>query len=96
MLSLISVLSFATIMISFASAAPVEDYSDTATKKTLEKISEYCSTTPNANITADLIETGNISGFYSDYTCDKASQDKSFLDSNSPDSNNGTTINMLH
>ena len=96
MFRVISVLAFAALAISFANAARVEDYSDTATEKSLEKITDYCAKTPNANITHDLIETGNVSEFYSDYTCDKALQDKSILNENVPDSNNTTTINLLH
>jgi hypothetical protein len=96
MIRVISVLAFAGLAISFANAARVEDYSDTATKKSLEKITDYCAKAPNANITRDLIENGNLSEFYSDYTCDKALQDKSFLNKNDPDSNNTTTINLLH
>ena len=84
------------LSLGLANGALLEDYSDTATKNSLDKILKYCESTPNANITADLIETGNISQFYSDYTCDKAAQDKPLLEKNNPDTNNSTTINLLH
>jgi len=84
------------ISLGFVNAMPLEDYSDTATRKTINKILEYCITTPNANITNDLVNTGNISQFYSDYTCDKAAHDKSIVEHNNPDTNNSTTVTMLH
>lgn len=88
--------TFAVLSIGFANAAFLEDYSDTATKKTLDRILKYCASTPNANISLDLINSGNISQFYSDYTCNKAAQDRPFLKADDPDAQNATTINLLH
>ena len=91
----VSVLSL-ILSLSFANALPLEDYSETATKKTIDKILKYCANTPNSNITNDLVSTGNISQFYSEYTCDKAAQDKSIVDDNNPETSNSTTVTLLH
>ncbi len=88
------VLVSTVISVGFASAAFLEDYSDTPTKKGLNTILDYCSSHPNGNITNDLVSTENISEFYTGYTCDKAAQDNLFLAGNSSMTN--TTITILH
>jgi hypothetical protein len=82
--------------IGFANALPLEDYSDTPTKKSVEKILKYCADNANATLTNDTITSLNLSQFYSDYTCSKAEQAKSLLKSNDPNGDNSTTVTMVH
>ena len=77
----------------FANAAFLEDYSHTPTKKSLNKILDFCESNPDGDIATDLVNTSKISDFYADYTCDKAAQDKAWLDG---DQSNTTTITILH
>ena len=79
--------------VSIAHAAFLEDYSDTPTKKSLNTILDYCQSNTDGNIATDLVNTSKISDFYSDYTCDDAAQEKSWLDGNQT---NTTRITMLH
>jgi hypothetical protein len=88
------VIIFAVLHIGVTSAAFLEDYANTPTKKALNTILEYCGSHPDGNITNDLINTGNISEFYTSYTCGKAAHDKAFLEGNT--SNSDTTITILH
>ena len=80
--------------VSTVSAAFLEDYSATPTKKSLNKILDYCQSNPDGNIATDLVNTSKISDFYADYTCVKASQDKAWLEGNQSDSS--TTITIPH
>lgn len=79
--------------VSTVSAAFLEDYSATPTKKSLNTILNYCQSNPGGNIANDLVNTSKISDFYADYTCDKAAQDKAWLEGNQ---SNSTTITILH
>ena len=78
---------------SIANAAFLEDYADIPTKKSLNTILDYCQSHPGGSIATDLVNTSKISDFYADYTCDKAAQDKAWLDGNQ---SNTTTITILH
>jgi hypothetical protein len=90
---LILMLISTILPVSIANAAFLEDYSDTPTKKSLNTILDYCQSNPDGNITNDLVNTSKISDFYADYTCDKAAQEKSWLDGNQ---SNTTRITILH
>lgn len=84
------------LTIGLASALPLEDYSDTPTKKSVEKILKYCKDNSNATLTNETIMSLNLSQFYSDYTCEKAEQAMSLLKSNNPNGDNSTTVTMVH
>ncbi len=91
---LILMLVSTMLPVSIANAAFLEDYSETPTKKSLNTILNYCQSNPDGNIATDLVNTSKISDFYADYTCDKAAQDKAWLEGNQSSSN--TTITILH
>jgi hypothetical protein len=80
--------------VSTVSAAFLEDYSATPTKKSLNTILNYCQSNPDGNIANDLVNTSKISEFYADYSCDRAAQEKAWLEGNQSSSN--TTITILH
>ena len=90
---LILVLISTILPVSIANAAFLEDYSETPTKKSLNTILDFCQSNPEGNIATDLVNTSKISDFYADYTCEKAAQDKAWLDGNQ---SNTTTITILH
>jgi len=93
--TLLTLLLVSTIFpVSTVSAAFLEDYSHTPTKKSLNTILDFCQSNPDGNIAIDLVNTSKISDFYADYTCEKAAQDKAWLDGNQSSSN--TTITILH
>ena len=72
----------------FAIAIFVEDYSSFPTEEAINDILEYCESNPNGNITTDLVNTEEISEFYTDYTCEQAAGDKEWLDNDrNPDAN---------
>jgi hypothetical protein len=72
----------------FANADFLEDVSSIPTEKSINDILEYCDSNPNGNITSDLVNTKEISEFYTDYSCEQAAQDKAWLDNDAnPDSN---------
>jgi hypothetical protein len=72
----------------FAVAIFVEDYSSFPTEEAINDILEYCESNPNGNITTDLVNTEEISEFYTDYTCEQAAGDKEWLDNDrNPDAN---------
>jgi hypothetical protein len=72
----------------FAVAIFVEDYSSFPTEEAINDILEYCESNPNGNITTDLVNTEEISEFYTDYTCEQAVGDKEWLDNDrNPDAN---------
>jgi hypothetical protein len=72
----------------FAVAVFVEDYSSFPTEEAINDILEYCESNPNGNITTDLVNTEEISEFYTDYTCEQAAGDKEWLDNDrNPDAN---------
>ena len=79
--------------VSTVSAAFLEDYAHTPTKKSLNTILDYCQSNPDGNIASDLVNTSKISDFYAEYSCDDAAQEKSWLDG---DQSNTTTITILH
>jgi hypothetical protein len=71
----------------FANADFLEDVSSIPTEKSINDILEYCDSNPNGNITSDLVNTKEISEFYTDYSCEQAAQDKAWLDNDAnPDS----------
>jgi hypothetical protein len=80
--------------VSTVNAAFLEDYSATPTKKSLNTILNYCQSNPDGNIANDLVNTSKISEFYADYSCDRAAEDKAWLEGNQSSSN--TTITILH
>jgi hypothetical protein len=64
------------------------DVSSIPTEKSINDILEYCDSNPNGNITSDLVNTKEISEFYTDYSCEQAAQDKAWLDNDAnPDAN---------
>jgi hypothetical protein len=72
----------------FAVAIFVEDYSSFPTEEAINDILEYCESNPNGNITTDLVNTEEMSEFYTDYTCEQAAGDKEWLDNDrNPDAN---------
>jgi hypothetical protein len=72
----------------FAVAVFVEDYSSFPTEEAINDILEYCESNPNGNITTDLVNTEEMSEFYTDYTCEQAAGDKEWLDNDrNPDAN---------
>jgi hypothetical protein len=72
----------------FAVAVFVEDYSSFPTEEAINDILEYCESNPKGNITTDLVNTEEISEFYTDYTCEQAAGDKEWLDNDrNPDAN---------
>lgn len=78
----------AALSVGVASAAFLEDYLSVPSEKALKMILEYCDSNPNGNITTNLVDTGNISEFFKDYTCSQATQSEAWFDTNSnPDSN---------
>ncbi len=79
--------------VSTVSAAFLEDYAHTPTKKSLNTILDYCQSNPDGNIASDLVNTSKISDFYAEYSCDDAAQEKSWLEG---DQSNTTTITILH
>jgi hypothetical protein len=88
-----------SIMLSlgFAYALPLEDYSETPTKKSVDKILKFCAdNNANTTLTNETIMSLNLSQFYSDYTCDEAKQAKSLLKSDNPNTDNSTIVTMVH
>ncbi len=81
------------VPISVANNGFLEDYSPNPTKKSLNTILVYCQSNPDGNIATDLVNTSKISDFYAGYTCDKAAQDKAWLEGNQ---SSNTTITILH
>jgi hypothetical protein len=72
----------------FAVAIFVEDYSSFPTEEAINDILEYCESNPNGNITTDLVNSEEISEFYTDYTCEQAAGDKEWLDNDrNPEAN---------
>jgi hypothetical protein len=90
---LILMLISTILPVSIANAAFLEDYAHTPTKKSLNTILDYCQSNPGGSIATDLVNTSKISDFYADYTCDKAAEDKAWLEGNQ---SNTTTITILH
>lgn len=69
LLPMIGVISIA-FSLGFAYALPLEDYSETRTKKSIDKILKFCGVNANTTLTNETIMSLNLSQFYSDYTCD--------------------------
>ena len=86
-------LALTILPVSIVNAAFLEDYSETATQKSLNTILDFCRSNPDGNIATDLVNTSKISDFYADYTCGDAAQEKSWLDGNQ---SNTTRITILH
>ena len=84
------------LSLGFANALPLEDYSETPTKKSVEKILKFCADNANTTLTNETIMSLNLSQFYSDYNCEKAEQAKSLLKSDNPNTDNSATITMIH
>jgi hypothetical protein len=54
----------------------------------IDDILEYCESNPNGDITTGLVDTEEISEFYTDYTCEQAAGEKEWLDNDrDPDAN---------
>jgi hypothetical protein len=81
-LVLFSVLISAVLPISFAYADFLEDISSIPTERALNTILDYCKSNPDGNISNDVVKPGNISEFYTGYTCDRAVQDKAWFEGN--------------
>jgi hypothetical protein len=80
--------AFSILSTGFANADFLEDVSSIPTEKSINDILEYCDSNPNGNITSDLVNTEEISEFYTDYSCEQAAQDKAWLDNDAnPDAN---------
>jgi hypothetical protein len=72
----------------FAVAVFVEDYSSFPSEDAIDDILEYCESNPNGDITTGLVDTEEISEFYTDYTCEQAAGEKEWLDNDrDPDAN---------
>jgi hypothetical protein len=95
LLPIIGVISI-VLSLGFAYALPLEDYIETPTKRSVDKILKFCADNTNATLTNETIMSLNLSQFYSDYTCDEAKQAKSLLKSDNPNANNSTTVTMIH
>jgi hypothetical protein len=78
--------------VTMVNAAFLEDYAHIPTKKSLNTILDFCQSNPDGNIATNLVNSSKISDFYADYTCDKAAQDKAWLDGNQSDPNKTITI----
>jgi hypothetical protein len=79
---------FTVLSAGFVNASFLEDISSTPTEKAINEILDYCDSNPNGNITTDLVNTENISEFYTGYTCEQAAQEIAWLDKDrNPDAN---------
>jgi hypothetical protein len=88
LLLLASGVIFIVLSAGFANGSFLEDISSTPTEKAINEILDYCDSNPDGNITIDLVNTENISEFYTDYTCEQAAQEKAWLDKDgNPDAN---------
>ena len=88
LLLLASGVIFTVLSASFANGSFLEDISSTPTEKAINEILDYCDSNPDGNITIDLVNTENISEFYTDYTCEQAAQEKAWFDKDgNPDAN---------
>lgn len=86
--SLMSVAVAGTLITGFANAVFVEDFSSVPSEEAIDDILEFCESTPNGDITTDLVNAEEISEFYTDYTCEQAAGDKEWLDNDrDPDAN---------
>ena len=58
------------LSLGFAYALPLEDYTETPTKKSVNKILKFCADNVNTTLTNETIASLNLSQFYSGYSCE--------------------------
>jgi hypothetical protein len=76
------------LSVGFTNADFLEDLSSSPRESTLNDILDYCKSNPNGDITVNLVDREEISEFYTGYTCDRAAQEKAWIDNDfDPDAN---------